>query len=80
MQEAGTPSQGPSMGSRLTLGNELSEDTTLLTKQDTFWEGGLGGEQQVRAPRRAALLCVLQARVLWEWGEFPGCLVSRLGS
>ena len=35
------------MGSCLTLGNELSEETHVLTKQKTFLgRGRLGGEQQ----------------------------------
>ena len=42
----GTPCQGPKLGSCLTLGNELSEETHVLTKQDFIWKGHLGGEQE----------------------------------
>ena len=41
------PFQGLSVGSRLTLGNELSEETHVLTKQKTLLgRSPLGGEQQ----------------------------------
>ena len=33
----GDPSQGPRVGSCLTLGNELSKETHMLTKQETFF-------------------------------------------
>ena len=32
----GDPFQGPKLGSCLTLGNELSEETHVLTKQETL--------------------------------------------
>ena len=39
--------RGPRVGSCLTLGNELSEETHVLTKQETLLgRGALGGEQQ----------------------------------
>ena len=45
LQERG-PFLGPKLGSCLTLGNELSEETHLLTKQEIFFEKGHpGGEQ-----------------------------------
>ena len=68
-----TPS-GWSRGSCLTLGNGLSEETHVSTKQQTLLGRGAGGEQQVRETRRAALPLGSQSQVLWEWGEFPDCL------
>ena len=52
----GDPFQGPKLGSCLTLGNELSEETHVLTEQeillgkDTWVES-----RRVREPRRTAL-------------------------
>ena len=41
------PFQSPKLGSCLTLRNELSEETRVLTKQEIFiGKGQLGGEQQ----------------------------------
>ena len=45
LQEGG-PLPGPTIGSCLTLGNELSEETHVLTKQDFIGKGRPGGEQQ----------------------------------
>ena len=57
------------MGSCLTLGNELSKETHLLTKQETLLgRGAQAGEQQVREPRRTALPQGSKSQVLWEWG------------
>ena len=42
----GDPFQGPKLGSCLTLGNELSEETHVLTKQEILLERAPGGEQQ----------------------------------
>ena len=39
------PFQGPKLGSCLTLGNELSKETHLLTKQEIIGKGRPGGEQ-----------------------------------
>ena len=36
----GDPFQGPKLGSCLTLGNELSEETRVLTKQEILLEKG----------------------------------------
>ena len=36
---------GPETGSCLTLGNELSKDTHMLTSKRFYWEGQPGGEQ-----------------------------------
>ena len=40
--QEGDPFQGPKVGSCLTLGNELSEETHLLTKQETLLGRGAG--------------------------------------
>ena len=68
LSQEGNHFQGPRKGSCLTLGNELSEKTHVLTKPETL----LGRDAQVdcsgvREPRRTlsrALWCL----VLWEWG------------
>ena len=50
------PFQGPKLGSRLTLRNELSEETHLLTKQEILLGKGTRVESsRVRKPRRTAL-------------------------
>ena len=65
----------PRAGSCLTLGNELSEETQVLTKQRTLLGRGAQAESsREREPRRTALPRGSQAPVLWEWGELPGCL------
>ena len=53
------------MGSCLTLGNESSEETHMLTKQEILLEkGALGESSRVREPRRTALPQA-QSWVLW---------------
>ena len=53
------------MGSCLMLGNELSEETQVLTKQETLLERGARAEgRKVRGPRRTALTCGSQSGVL----------------
>ena len=42
----GDPFQGPKLGSCLTLGNELSKETHVLTKQEILLEKGTGGREQ----------------------------------
>ena len=42
----GNPCQGPRVDSCLTFGNELSEETHMLTKQESFWKGHPAREQQ----------------------------------
>ena len=60
------PFQGPKLGSCLTLGNELSEDTHVLTKREILLGKGTRVESsRVREPRRIALLRGSQSRVLW---------------
>ena len=66
LQEGGGPFQGPKLGSCLTLGNELSEETHMLTKQEILLGKGTRVESsRVREPRRTALLRGLQSRVSW---------------
>ena len=51
------PFQGLKLGSCLTLGNELSEETHVLTKQEIVLGKGTRVESsRVREPRRTALL------------------------
>ena len=60
------PFQGPKLGSCLTLGNELSEETHVLTKQEILLGKGTWVESsRVREPRRTALPHGSQSRVLW---------------
>ena len=62
----GDPFHGPKLGSCLTLGNELSEETHVLTKQEILLGKGTWVESsRVREPRRTALPHGLQSRVLW---------------
>ena len=66
----GTPSRAPlsKLGSCLTLRNELSEETHVLTKQEILLGKGTRVESsRVREPRRTALPCGSQSRVLWWW-------------
>ena len=61
----GDPFQGPKLGSCLTLGNELSEETHVLTKQNILLGKGTQVESsRVREPRRIVLLRGSQSRVL----------------
>ena len=62
----GDPFQSPKLGSCLTLGNELSDKTHVLTKQEILLGKGTQVESsRVREPRRTALPCGSQSRVLW---------------
>ena len=57
------------MGSCLTLRNELSEETHVLTKQKTLLgRGGQAERSRVREPRSTALPSGSRPLVLWEWG------------
>ena len=50
----GNPFQGPKLGSCLTLGNELSKETHVLTKQEILLGKGTRVESsRVREPRKA---------------------------
>jgi len=65
LQEEG-PLPGPKLGSCLTAGNELSEETYVLTKQDILLGKGTEAESsKVREPRRTALPRGSQSQVLW---------------
>ena len=60
----GDPFQGPRAGSCLTLRNELSEETHVLTKQKALLGTGTRAEsRRVREPRRTALRVVHILRV-----------------
>ena len=60
------PVQGPKLGSCLTLRNELSKETHMLTKQEILLGKGPRVEgNRVREPRRTALSHGLQSQVLW---------------
>ena len=64
----GDPFQGLKLGSCLTLRNELSRETHVLTKQEILLGKGTGVEsRRVREPRRTALPLGWgsQAQVLW---------------
>ena len=64
----GDPFQGPKLGSCLTLRNELSEETHVLTKHEILLGKGTRAEsRRVREPRRTALPHGLPSRVLWWW-------------
>ena len=58
--------QGLRLGSCLTLGNELSKETHVLTKQEAFLGRGAWEESsKLREPRRTSLPCGSQSWVLW---------------
>ena len=62
----GDPFQGLKLGSCLTLGNELSEETHVLTKQEILLGKGTRVESsRVREPRRTAMPRGSQSQVLW---------------
>ena len=64
----GTPFQGLKLGSCLTLGNELSEETHLLTKQEILL--GKGGEQKGKGTQENSV----------TWLAVSGFMVMRLVS
>ena len=62
----GRPLPGPELGSCLPLGNELSEETHVLTKQEILLgKGTWVDSRRVREPRRTALPHGSQSRGLW---------------
>ena len=62
----GDPFQGPKLGSCLTLGNELSEKTHVVTKQEILLGKRTRVESsRVRGPRKTALPRGSQSRVSW---------------
>ena len=63
--------QGLKMGSCLTLGSELFEETDVLTKQGILLGKGTRAEsRRVREPRRTALSHGLQSRVYGDGISF----------
>ena len=65
------PFQGLKLGSCLTLGNELSEETHVLAKQEILLGKGTRVESSsVREVRRTALPCGSQSQFLWWWISF----------
>ena len=74
MFQKGDPFQGAKGGSWLTLGNESSQETLVLKKQEILLgRGALEEGRRVREPRRTALSCGSQSWVLWGWVYFLGC-------
>ena len=68
LQEGG-PLPGPESGLCLSLGNELSKERHVLTKQETLLGRGAWAESsRVREPRRTFLPCGLQSLVSWQLG------------
>ena len=64
----GNPFRGLKLDSCLTLRNELSKETHVLTKQEILLGKGVQVEStRVREPRRTAPPCGLQSRVSWPW-------------
>ena len=62
----GDPFQGPKLGSCLTLENELSKETHVLTKQEILLgKGAQADSSRAREPRRTALPRGSQSWVLW---------------
>ena len=59
------PFQGPKLGSCLTLRNELSEETHVLTKQEILLGKGTQVESSRVGEPRTALPLSLLSRVLW---------------
>ena len=67
LQEGG-PLPGPESGLCLSLGNELSKERHVLTKQETLLGRGAWAESsRVREPR-TFLPCGLQSLVSWQLG------------
>ena len=63
----GDPFQGLRVGCCLTLGNELSEETHVLTKQETLLGKDTRAEtRRIREPSRT-LSRGSQSQVLWGW-------------
>ena len=69
--------RGLSVGSCLTLRNELSKETHMLTKKETLLRKLPWVEsRKVKEPRKAVLLRDSQSRVSRWWDSFLGCLRS----
>ena len=66
MLQEGKPLLGPETGLLSNTRNELSKETHVLTKQEILLGKGPRVESsRVREPRRTALPCGSQSRVLW---------------
>ena len=66
----GDPFQGLKVGSCLTLRNELSKETHVLTKQEILLGRGTQWRAEGKEPRRTGLPHGSQSRVLWWWDSF----------
>ena len=65
------PFHGLKVDSYLTFGNELSEETHVLTKQETLLgRGAQEKSSRVREPRRTALPCGSQSQVYGDGISF----------
>ena len=73
--QEGDPFQGPRVGSCLTLGNELSEETHVLTKQETLWGRGAWGRRAAGLGNPGELLCHV-ARSLGFYGNWVSFRLS----
>ena len=74
----GDPFQGPKLGSCLTLGNELSKETHLLTKQEILLGKGTQVESsRGREPRGTALSHGLQSRGFTVMGLVSGLSLAN---
>ena len=64
--QEGVPIPGPRVDSFLPLENEVSEETHVLTKQETLFGRGAWVEgRRVRESRRTALPCGSQGLISW---------------
>ena len=73
----GDPFQSPREGSFLALRNELSEETHVLTEQETLLGRGTRAERsRVREPKGIALPRGSLSWVLRGWSESSGCFRS----
>ena len=76
----GDPFQGMKVGSCLTLGNELSEETHVLTKEILLGSCIWAESNRVREPRRTALPRGSQFQGFTVMGLIPGCLANHSDS
>ena len=74
----GDPFQGPKLGSCLALGNELSEETHVLTKQEILLGNSTRVESsRVKEPRRTALPRGSQSLVFLVMGLVSGLSLAN---
>ena len=62
----GDPFQGLRVGFCLTLGNELSEETHMLTKQETLLERAAQAERLGKGTQEDCSTTRSQSQVLWD--------------